>query len=124
MNGEERTWLAAASSWTVVVDTPTGEIVAAGPWSDLTEARDWARMINRGDLARVRFTVPVVPTRDLEAMLIYEQRQRDSGTFIHKREVDWGYDTARCLAPAPRRITDDWDQVTCPACLALADPPH
>src|SRR5690606_39184586 len=98
--------------------------VPAGPWPELTEARGWARHMNTTDLARVRFTVPLVPARELEAVLIYHQRERDESALTHKRETDWGYSTARCAAPTAQHFTDDWNAVTCPACRALADPPR
>jgi hypothetical protein len=54
-----------AGSWTVLVTTPAAETVAAGSWPDLGEARDWARQVNRGRLARIRAVVPLVIARDL-----------------------------------------------------------
>ncbi|GAB3580334.1 hypothetical protein GCM10027445_50460 [Amycolatopsis endophytica] len=58
-----------AQAWTVVVVIPTGEIVAAGNWPDLAEARTWARATNRSRLARVRAVVPLVSASGLTSEL-------------------------------------------------------
>lgn len=63
-------WFAnVASSWTVLITTPTGETVAAGSWPDGTEAHQWARGINQTRLARVRGVFPLLLARDVRTEL-------------------------------------------------------
>ena len=58
-----------AQAWTVVVTVANGEIVAAGNWPDLVEARAWARTTNRSRVARVRLVVPLVSASALTTEL-------------------------------------------------------